>query len=38
MEKIRSTTALAVVHNGEVAIGADGQANDGKYRCEKSCT
>jgi ATP-dependent HslUV protease subunit HslV len=26
MEKIRSTTVLAIVHNGEVAIGADGQA------------
>jgi len=29
MEKIRSTTVLAVVHNGEVAIGADGQATMG---------
>ena len=27
--KIRSTTVLAVVHNGEVAIGADGQASMG---------
>jgi ATP-dependent HslUV protease subunit HslV len=29
MEKIRSTTVLAIVHNGEVAIGADGQATMG---------
>ncbi len=29
MTKIRSTTVLAVVHNGEVAIGADGQATLG---------
>jgi ATP-dependent HslUV protease, peptidase subunit HslV len=29
MEKIKSTTVLAVVHNGEVAIGADGQATMG---------
>jgi ATP-dependent HslUV protease subunit HslV len=27
--KIRSTTVLAVIHNGEVAIGADGQATMG---------
>ena len=27
--KIRSTTVLAVVHNGQVAIGADGQASMG---------
>lgn len=27
--KIRSTTVLAVLHNGEVAIGADGQATMG---------
>jgi ATP-dependent HslUV protease subunit HslV len=26
MNKIRSTTVLAVIHNNEVAIGADGQA------------
>ncbi len=31
MKKIRSTTVLAVVHNGEVAIGADGQATMGDY-------
>ena len=31
MTKIRSTTVLAVVHNGEVAIGADGQATMGNY-------
>ncbi|MCP4521270.1 MAG: ATP-dependent protease subunit HslV [Cytophagales bacterium] len=29
MTKIRSTTVLAVIHNGEVAIGADGQATLG---------
>lgn len=29
MEKIKSTTVLAVKHNGEVAIGADGQATLG---------
>ena len=31
MTKIKSTTVLAVVHNGEVAIGADGQATMGNY-------
>lgn len=31
MIKIRSTTVLAVIHNGEVAIGADGQATMGNY-------
>ena len=31
MTKIRSTTVLAVIHNGEVAIGADGQATMGNY-------
>lgn len=29
MEKIRSTTVLAIKHNGQVAIGADGQATLG---------
>jgi ATP-dependent HslUV protease, peptidase subunit HslV len=29
--KIQSTTVLAVVHKGEVAIGADGQATMGNY-------
>ena len=29
MEKIKATTVLAVYHNGEVAIGADGQATMG---------
>lgn len=29
MEKIRSTTVLAIRHNGKVAIGADGQATLG---------
>ncbi|MBX2841036.1 MAG: ATP-dependent protease subunit HslV [Flammeovirgaceae bacterium] len=29
MTKIRSTTVLAIVHNGKVAIGADGQATMG---------
>lgn len=31
MTKIHSTTVLAVRHNGEVAIGADGQATMGNY-------
>ena len=31
MIKIRSTTVLAVLHNGEMAIGADGQATMGNY-------
>lgn len=31
MTKIRSTTVLAVIHNGQVAIGADGQATMGNY-------
>ncbi len=30
-QKIRSTTVLAVVHNGEVVVGADGQATMGNY-------
>lgn len=29
MEKIHATTVLAVLHNGQVAIGADGQATMG---------
>ena len=31
MTKIKSTTVLAVVHKGEVALGADGQATMGNY-------
>ena len=31
MEKIHSTTILAVMHNGQVAIGGDGQATMGNY-------
>ncbi len=31
MSKIKSTTVLAVSHNGHVAIGADGQATMGNY-------
>ena len=31
MTKIHSTTVLAVLHEGEVAIGADGQATMGNY-------
>ena len=31
MSKIKSTTVLAVSHNGEVSIGADGQATMGNY-------
>ncbi|MFC0183779.1 ATP dependent peptidase CodWX, CodW component. Threonine peptidase. MEROPS family T01B [Pseudarcicella hirudinis] len=29
MEKVRSTTVLGIVHNGQVALGADGQASMG---------
>ena len=29
MKKIRSTTVLGIIHNGEVALGADGQATLG---------
>jgi ATP-dependent HslUV protease, peptidase subunit HslV len=29
LEKIRSTTVLAIIHNGEVVVGADGQATMG---------
>ena len=31
MTKIKSTTVLAIIHNGEVSIGADGQATMGNY-------
>jgi ATP-dependent HslUV protease subunit HslV len=31
MEKIHSTTIIGVIHNGEVAIGGDGQATMGNY-------
>ena len=31
MSKIRSTTVLAIEHNGEVVVGADGQATMGNY-------
>ena len=31
MEKIHSTTIIAVIHNGQVAIGGDGQATMGSY-------
>src|SRR5690606_23591881 len=31
MQKLRSTTVLAVRHNNQVAIGADGQATMGNY-------
>ena len=31
MEKIHATTILAVLHNGQVAIGGDGQATMGNY-------
>ena len=31
MEKIHSTTILAVLHNGQIAIGGDGQATMGNY-------
>ena len=29
MEKIKSTTVVGIIHNGEVAVGADGQATMG---------
>jgi ATP-dependent HslUV protease subunit HslV len=31
MEKIHATTILAIAHNGQVAIGGDGQATMGNY-------
>ena len=31
MEKIHATTILAVLHNGQVSIGGDGQATMGNY-------
>lgn len=31
MEKIHSTTILAVLHNGQMSIGGDGQATMGNY-------
>ncbi|MDH5379918.1 MAG: ATP-dependent protease subunit HslV [Cyclobacteriaceae bacterium] len=31
MEKIHATTVLAVSHNGEIAVGADGQATMGNF-------
>ena len=31
MSKIKSTTVLAIEHNGEVVVGADGQATMGNY-------
>lgn len=31
MEKIHATTIIAVMHNGQVAIGGDGQATMGNY-------
>ncbi|MEN8247615.1 MAG: ATP-dependent protease subunit HslV [Bacteroidota bacterium] len=31
MSKVKSTTVLAIEHNGEVVIGADGQATMGNY-------
>lgn len=31
MEKIHATTILAVIHNGQLAIGGDGQATMGNY-------
>ncbi|HYC86024.1 MAG TPA: ATP-dependent protease subunit HslV [Chryseosolibacter sp.] len=31
MEKIHSTTIIGVLHNGQVAIGGDGQATMGNY-------
>lgn len=31
MEKIHATTIIAIMHNGQVAIGGDGQATMGNY-------
>lgn len=31
MERIHATTIIAVIHNGQVAIGGDGQATMGNY-------
>jgi len=31
MTKVKSTTVLAISHNGEVVVGADGQATMGNY-------
>jgi ATP-dependent HslUV protease subunit HslV len=31
MEKIHATTIIAVLHNGQIAIGGDGQATMGNY-------
>lgn len=31
MEKIHSTTIIGIIHNGQVAIGGDGQATMGNY-------
>lgn len=31
MTKVNSTTVLAIAHNGEVVVGADGQATMGNY-------
>ena len=36
MSQVKSTTVLAVMHNGEVAIGADGQATLGNTRAKSN--
>lgn len=36
MEKLRSTTVVAIKHNGEVVIGADGQATLGNTVAKSS--
>lgn len=36
MEKIRSTTVVAIKHNGEVVVGADGQATIGNTVAKSS--
>ena len=37
MTKIRSTTVLAVKHNGSISIGADGQATMGNTVAKEQC-
>jgi ATP-dependent HslUV protease subunit HslV len=36
--KVRATTVLGIIHNGEVALGADGQVTFGNARIMKSNT
>lgn len=36
MEKIKSTTVIGIIHNGQIAIGADGQATMGNTVAKSS--